>query len=289
MASPVKIGIGNITDTSFSNFMQVAAALKPGDSAYDKSLQRLIAAGGDDLKGVSDPLEKILSAVSSHVEKNGLSGVFLDRYNRFREALDAGEEMSHASKLFYGSLDFGKKMYETPVPTSTITPSVSELKEAGISLPSDKGPAKVEVSSKQQGFLESIKAEKAAKESAAFDAIPATKKSIEESGYLYHYAPREARESILSGGLQVSKARTAVADTVGEFSEFSKYVPENSMYFFTNPNDAPSAGTIFGSGEGAQRPDLYRVKIEPGMLDDMVVDPRLPLRERYWICGDCTK
>ena len=136
-----------------------------------------------------------------------------------------------------------------------------------------------DLSPAQMSFIETIKAEKAATEEAARNAIPATRQSIEESGYLYHYAPREARDSILSGGFDVSKARTAVGDIAGQHAEFATHVPDNSMYFYTRPEDAPSAGTIFGTGETGQRPDLYRTKIEPGMLDDMVVDPRLPLRD----------
>jgi hypothetical protein len=145
--------------------------------------------------------------------------------------------------------------------------------------PTPSAPAPItDLSPDKMSFIETLKAEKAAKEQAAREALPATRKSIEDSGYLYHYAPREARDSIVSGGFDVSKARTAVGDVVGEASEFATHVPENSMYFYTRPEDAPSSGTIFGTGETGQRPDLYRTKIEPGMLDDMVVDPRLPLR-----------
>ena len=153
-------------------------------------------------------------------------------------------------------------------------------------LPPASGPSvatanatKVTLSPEKMSFIETLKAEKAATEKSAREALPATKKSIEESGYLYHYAPREARGSIVSGGFDVSKARTAVGDIVVEASEFATHVPENSMYFYTRPEDAPSSGTIFGTGETGQRPDLYRTKIEPGMLDDMVVDPRLPVRD----------
>ena len=189
--------------------------------------------------------------------------------------LDPHDVRSKTGRVNIRSLD---NVTET-LPAPTAAPSMEDLKKAGASTVVDtENISPPTLNSKQQEFLESIKAEKVAKETAAAEALPATKKSVEEAGYLYHYAPREARESILSGGLQVSKARTAVSDVAGEFSEFSKHVPENSMYFFTNPADAPSAATIFGIDDQAQRPDLYRVKIEPGMLDDMVVDPRLPLR-----------
>lgn len=159
-------------------------------------------------------------------------------------------------------------------------PSMEDLKAAGVKVPETIPPTSTaDLSPERMSFIETLKAEKAATEETARKAIPATRQSIEESGYLYHYAPREARESIVSGGFDVSKARTAVSDIAGAGSEFATHVPDNSMYFYTNPNDAPSAGTIFGTGETGQRPDLYRVKVEPGMLDDMAVDPRLPVRD----------
>ena len=121
---------------------------------------------------------------------------------------------------------------------------------------------------------------------AALASTDVTRQSIEDHGYLYHYAPREHRESILSEGLMTSKARTAAADA--SLSELSKgAIPSGGMYFYTSPEDVPSARIVVdhrphleGSttervGAGA---DLYRVKVEPGMLDDMVVDYKLPIR-----------
>ena len=106
----------------------------------------------------------------------------------------------------------------------------------------------------------------------AQDALPKTLRSIEDHGFLYHYAPREARESILEEGLQSSKARTKGA--LG--------APVNSLYFFTDPDYAPSAHLMMTKGEdlASQKPaivDMYRTKIEPGMLADSVVDARLPI------------
>ena len=124
---------------------------------------------------------------------------------------------------------------------------------------------------------ETIAKEDARINKAALDAAPATRESIEKSGYLYHYAPREARDSILSSGLQSSKSTTANA--VNKMpGTYGHSIPDNSMYFFTNPEDAPSATWVTGANNSAQGPDLYRVKVEPGMLDNMKVDPELPLR-----------
>ena len=125
----------------------------------------------------------------------------------------------------------------------------------------------------QSLFLETARQEKLATDALAQAATSQTMKSVEEHGYLYHYAPREARESILKEGMRPSQARTAIADITGPMSHHSTHVPENSLYFFTDPNYAPSAEQLFDGG----RPDMYRVKIEPGMLDNMAVDPRVPI------------
>jgi hypothetical protein len=160
-------------------------------------------------------------------------------------------------------------------------PSLDAIKAAmGDSLPSSvEANIPKNLTPQQQAFIDSMKAEKAANEAFAVESLGKTKQAVEESGYLYHYAPRDARDSILSGGLQTSRARTAVADVSGAFSEFSTHVPDNSMYFFTNPNDAPSAGIIFGYEGSRELPDLYRVKATPEMLEGMIVDPRLAIRD----------
>jgi hypothetical protein len=277
-----KIGLGEITDVHLNNFGMITGGAKPGNPTYDTALSRLVEKGGDSLKGVSDPLEHITSAVSRHVEENGLTPLMRTEHARISEALAEGREISPFNSMMHKSRDYGMTMREgalaAPVPSAA--PSAADLKAAGAKIPETIPPTSTaDLSPEKMSFIETIKAEKAATEETARKAIPATKQSIEESGYLYHYAPREARDSITSGGFDVSKARTAVGDVVGEASEFATHVPENSMYFYTRPQDAPSAGTIFGTGETGQRPDLYRTKIEPGMLDDMVVDPRLPVRD----------
>jgi hypothetical protein len=121
----------------------------------------------------------------------------------------------------------------------------------------------------QQAYLNKIIEAQRIQTEARLNSLGPTKSSIEESGYLYHYAPREARESILSEGLLPSKGVTR--DTL-----------DNGIYFFTKPNDAPSAigvmgvtGRISSDSPGL---DLYRVKVEPGMLDDMLIDEKLPIR-----------
>ena len=125
----------------------------------------------------------------------------------------------------------------------------------------------------QSLFLETARQEKLATDALAQAATSQTMKSVEEHGYLYHYAPKDARESILKEGMRPSQARTAINDVTGPMAHFATHVPENSLYFFTDPNYAPSAEQLFDGG----RPDMYRVKIEPGMLDNMAVDPRVPI------------
>jgi hypothetical protein len=276
-----KIGLGEITDINLTNFGMLTGGAKPGSPTYENALSRLVEKGGDDLKGVTDPIERISSAVSSFIEEHGMTETMQAEHTRMTEALKDGRELSPFNREMHRSRDFGLTMREASLaaPPVSAAPSMADLKAAGVKAPEAIPPTSTaDLSPEKISFIETLKAEKAATEETARKAIPATRQSIEESGYLYHYAPREARESIVSGGFDVSKARTAVSDIAGAGSEFATHVPDNSMYFYTNPNDAPSAGTIFGTGETGQRPDLYRVKVEPGMLDDMAVDPRLPVR-----------
>jgi hypothetical protein len=276
-----KIGLGEITDLNLNNFGMLTGGAKPGSPTYENALARLVEKGGDDLKGVTDPIERISSSVSRFIEENGMTETMQAEHTRMTEALKDGRELSPFNREMHRSRDFGLTMREASLaaPPVSAAPSMADLKAAGVKVPEAIPPTSTaDLSPEKMSFIETLKAEKAATEETARKAIPATRQSIEESGYLYHYAPREARESIVSGGFDVSKARTAVSDIAGAGSEFATHVPDNSMYFYTNPNDAPSAGTIFGTGETGQRPDLYRVKVEPGMLDDMAVDPRLPVR-----------
>jgi len=156
-------------------------------------------------------------------------------------------------------------------PTTSTNVSLDDIRKAIPDNESDNTSrsSTKDLTPEQQSKLDEVmKAQKQHKE-AVLSSVDPTKKAIEQDGYLYHYAPREARESILSEGLLPSKAST------GD-------VLDNGIYFFTNPKDAPSASSVMAvSGRtSADSPglDLYRVKITPDMLDEMVVDSKLPIR-----------
>ena len=127
----------------------------------------------------------------------------------------------------------------------------------------------VPLSAEQQAKLNKIIEAQRAHDRAVSESLSSTRQSIEEKGYLYHYAPRDARGSILSEGLTPSKAVT------GD-------VLDNGIYFFTNPADAPSASAVMATtgriSTDSPGLDLYRVKIDSGMLDDMMIDKKLPIR-----------
>jgi hypothetical protein len=156
-------------------------------------------------------------------------------------------------------------------PSPASGPSLDAIKAAmGDSLPSSVEPdTPKKLTPEQQSKLdEVIEAQRQHKE-AVENSVGSTKKAIEQDGYLYHYAPREARDSILAEGLLPSKASTAD-------------VLDNGIYFFTNPKDAPSASSVMAvsgrtSADSAGL-DLYRVKVDPDMLDGMVIDSKLPIR-----------
>ena len=83
----MKIGLGEITDTHLNNFGMITGGAKPGSSMYETALANLVKKGGDDLRGVSDPLEHIFSAVSRHIEENGMSPNMQKEHARISEAI----------------------------------------------------------------------------------------------------------------------------------------------------------------------------------------------------------
>ena len=146
--------------------------------------------------------------------------------------------------------------------------SLDDIRKALGNSPPSPTPSAPLNAQQQEKLNAYIKAQRIHEE-AVQGSLSSTRKSIEDSGYLYHYAPRSARESILSEGLMGSKAVTAD-------------VMNNGIYFFTNPNDAPSAIGVLGiTGRvNKENPgvDLYRVKVQQGMLEEMAIDAKLPIR-----------
>ena len=131
MAGPIKIGLGEITDVNISNFGMLTGGAGPGSTAYDRALSGLISKGGEELKGVSDPLEKIFSAVSQHVQGFGLTGTLASEHSRIGQAINEGREISGFNKQFHQSLDYGKTARETSLaaPVAPIVKKTSPIRK----------------------------------------------------------------------------------------------------------------------------------------------------------------
>lgn len=122
MSGPVKI-LGDITDVNINSFAWMASGSKPGDDAYEKALVKLLSRGGDELRGVSDPLEKIFSAVSSYIEEYGMTPALRNQHTRITEALSEGRTISDFNKTYYEAMQYGETLRTAPEPT--IAPKVS--------------------------------------------------------------------------------------------------------------------------------------------------------------------
>lgn len=122
MSGPVKI-LGDITDVNINNFAWMASGYKPGDDAYEEALVRLLSRGGDELRGVSDPLEKIFSAVSSYIEEYGMTPALRNQHTKITEALSEGRTISDFNKTYYEAMQYGETLRIAPEPT--IPPKVS--------------------------------------------------------------------------------------------------------------------------------------------------------------------
>lgn len=127
--SGVQIGLGEITDIDINNFGMLTGSAKPGSSLYESKLARLVERGGDELKGVSDPLEKIFSAVSSHIEKNGMTPAMRAEHNRISEAISEGREISHFNKMSHQAREYGEVLKTpAPAPAPAVSPRVEPVK-----------------------------------------------------------------------------------------------------------------------------------------------------------------
>jgi hypothetical protein len=94
MANPF---LGDVTDVQF-----VKLGLYTKDSPeYKSALDRIIKAGGEELRGVTDPIEKLMSATTRYIEKHGLTGEFSFIHGRITEALADGREISLLTNDYY--------------------------------------------------------------------------------------------------------------------------------------------------------------------------------------------
>lgn len=107
MTEPVKI-LGDITDVMINNFGMATASSAPGNPVYDKLFARLVSQGGDELKGVSDPLEKIFSAVSRHIEEYGMTPAMQNEHARISEAMGDGRKISRFNESYHQARDYGE-------------------------------------------------------------------------------------------------------------------------------------------------------------------------------------
>jgi|688.fasta_scaffold213610_2 hypothetical protein len=399
--------LGDITSAMIGNYISTVAGTGADSAASQRMLGRMVEKGGDELKGVSDPLEKIFNRLTYHIEEHGMTADMQRQYESLGRHLSTTPDAPKILSNAHAAYSMGETLRTTPAviskPASSLDTSTKAADDVvkpnlvysinpesnpdliiggaphriqamhpvtgeemgrmtwwGIDDPAVPAEIdKIEVGEKfrRQGIATSMlnegkrlaaedssipspihsktrtadgdawakstgdylpeknvpaptptpestlttsqKWEAArihkdtvdpaagwkAMQEAALESTDLTRKSIEENGYLYHYAPREHRESILSEGLMTSKARTAAMDaTLADKGN----IPSGGIYFFTDPNDAPSANWVvenrpFAPGSSTERvgpgADLYRVKIEPGMLDDVVVDAKLPIRD----------
>jgi hypothetical protein len=122
-----KIGLGEITDINLTNFGMLTGGAKPGSPTYENALARLVEKGGDDLKGVTDPIERISSSVSRFIEENGMTETMQAEHTRMTEALKDGRELSPFNREMHRSRDIGLTMREASLaaPPVSAAPTTS--------------------------------------------------------------------------------------------------------------------------------------------------------------------
>jgi hypothetical protein len=97
----------------------------------------------------------------------------------------------------------------------------------------------------------------------------------ESSGYLYHYAPREARESLLKYGFNAEKKINFQYGVQQELKD--------RAFFYSHPYHTQAShdlwGSTFGSEFRSNEMDLYRIKVNSNMIADMKIDPNIDFRK----------
>jgi hypothetical protein len=107
--------------------------------------------------------------------------------------------------------------------------------------------------------------------------INARKGFLEASGYLYHFAPKSMRETLLEKGFTRESAKKAGAS----------FVEDKILHFYTNPFSSIYSQDLFTStysedfsvgglkGEGRDIMDLYRVPVNKEILQGLSPDPNI--------------
>jgi hypothetical protein len=102
MAEPLKI-LGDVTDVQFVNL----GLQTKGSPGYKSALDRIIKAGGEELRGVTDPIEKLMSATTRYIEKHGLRGEFSFIHSRIMEALAEGKKIQPFNEQLLSAMNQG--------------------------------------------------------------------------------------------------------------------------------------------------------------------------------------
>lgn len=161
----------------------------------------------------------------------------------------------------------------------TSAPNIEDLRKLGSS---ETVEASHTPNPSAEALIRTMRGEIADTDRLAKESLPATRKAVEEDGFLYHYAPKSRRDSIKKHGIVSNQSDTA-AQGAGK------------SFFFLNPEGhtlSQFTPDVSGAGPDAGL-DLYRVKASQEMLDQMKVDSHLPLRggigQSVYLEGDIAK
>lgn len=161
----------------------------------------------------------------------------------------------------------------------TSAPNIEDLRKLGSSGTVEASPTP---NPSAEALIRTMRGEIADRDRLAEESLPATRKAVEEDGFLYHYAPKSRRDSIAKHGIVSNQSDTAAQGP-------------GKSFFFVNPegHTLSQFAPDVASADPDAGLDLYRVKASEEMLDQLKVDSHLPLRDgigqSVYLEGDIAK
>jgi len=81
--------LGDILFSDIQKFLSIAASFKDTEAPFQRSQQKMFEKGGEALRGVSDPMEKIFSSLTEYIGEHGMNDDMRRQYEAIGRHLNA--------------------------------------------------------------------------------------------------------------------------------------------------------------------------------------------------------
>ena len=106
--------LGDITSAMIGNYISTVAGTGADSAASQRMLGRMVEKGGDELKGVSDPLEKIFNRLTYHIEEHGMTADMQRQYESLGRHLSTTPDAPKILSNAHAAYSMGETLRTTP-------------------------------------------------------------------------------------------------------------------------------------------------------------------------------